>query len=229
MSLFQSSQIACPLCRSTFSFDVVHSVNADRRPALRDAILTNEFQRMACPKCGERFRLAPSFTYLDVAHDLWIVAAPVTGLAEWQARENTARALFARSYGDDAPEAARDLGGHMRPRITFGWPALREKILITELGLDDVVVEACKAALMRTSSELPFSPALDLRLLNIVGDKLLMVWQRSADGRLGDAMGVPKKLYDAIAANVDGRWSSLRDEFAGALFVDLNRMLIEVS
>ena len=226
MSLFQTTQIVCPLCKSRFSFEAVHSVNADRRPALREAILANEFQRMACPQCHEGFRLAPSFTYLDVAHGHWIVAAPVTGLADWAAREKTARELFGLVYGDGAPAAARAIGKRVKPRITFGWPALREKLVASELGLDDVVVEACKAAVMRSSRELPFNAETDLRLLNLNGDKLVMGWQRAADGTLGDVMGVPKKLYDAIAANEDGRWSSLREAFEGQLFVDLDRMLI---
>ena len=109
MSLFQSTQILCPLCKTSFDFEAVHSVNADRRPDLRDAILLNEFQRLGCPRCGERFRLAPSFNYLDVAHDLWIVAAPVTGVADWEEREAAARGLFSRSYGKNAPEAAPQL------------------------------------------------------------------------------------------------------------------------
>src|SRR6185369_543785 len=125
-----------------------------------------------------------------------------------------------------APAAARAIGKTVKPRITFGWPALREKLVVSELGLDDVVVEACKAAVMRGSRELPFNAETDLRLLNLNGDKLVMGWQRAADGTIGDMLGVPKKLYDAIAANEDGRWSSLRDEFEGQLFVDLNRMLV---
>lgn len=120
----------------------------------------------------------------------------------------------------------REVGARLKPRITFGWPALREKLLVNELGLDDVVIEACKAAAMRASSDLPFSADTDLRLMNLSGDELVMAWQRAADGRVGDALGVPKKLYDAIAANTDGRWSSLREEFDRALFVDLNRMLV---
>jgi uncharacterized protein YbaR (Trm112 family) len=226
MSRFLGTQIVCPLCKTRFAFEAVHSVNADRRPELRDAILLNEFQSLACPQCGEGFRLAPSFNYMDVGHGQWIVAAPVTGLADWRDREDDALVLFARSYGADAADAAREIGRRMTPRITFGWPALREKILINELGLDDVVVEACKAAVMRSSSKLPFSADTDLRLMNLKGDKLVMAWQRSADGQVGDALGVPKKLYDAIAANADGRWSSLRGEFDGALFVDLNRLLV---
>lgn len=111
MSRFQSTRIVCPLCKTAFAFEAVHSVNADRRPDLRKAILDNDFQFFTCPQCGEGFRLAPNFNFLDVGHGLWIVAAPVTGVADWQAREDAARALFARSYGGDAADAACERSG----------------------------------------------------------------------------------------------------------------------
>jgi hypothetical protein len=226
MSRFLNTRIACPLCRSGFDFEAVQSINADRRPDLRDAILLDRFQAFACPQCGERFRLAPSLNYLDVGRGQWIVAAPVTGVEDWHDREEEARAVFERGWGAAAADAAQEIGRRMKPRITFGWAALREKLLVGELGLDDVVVEACKAAVMRGSRRLPFSAETDLRLMNLSGDRLIMAWQRAADGRVGDALGVPKTLYDAIAADAEGHWASLREAFDGAFFVDLNRMLI---
>ena len=35
MSLFLTQELPCPSCRTPVSFELVHSVNADRRPDLR--------------------------------------------------------------------------------------------------------------------------------------------------------------------------------------------------
>ena len=57
MSLFKETVIACPSCERELSFETVHSLNADRRPDLREAILGSRFQRTSCPHCGAGFRL----------------------------------------------------------------------------------------------------------------------------------------------------------------------------
>ena len=65
MSIFKAMQLTCPVCRKAFDYEAVHSVNADRRPDLRAAILDGSFQQVDCPSCRARFRLDPSFNYLD--------------------------------------------------------------------------------------------------------------------------------------------------------------------
>lgn len=228
MSLFKTTTIACPACGKTVDFETVHSVNADRRPDLRLAILAGEFQRMTCPACSARFRLDPDFNYLDVGRRQWIVAAPVAAVAEWPAREAAARALFARAYGTDAPEIARDIGLALQPRLTFGWPALREKLLAAMHGIDDVALEGCKAVVMRAAGSVPLAADTDLRLVDVaVADgKLVMAWLRSYDGREGDAFAVPRSECNAIAADEHGAWAAFRRGFETALFVDLNRTLL---
>ena len=232
MSLFKTATIACPACGSTLDFETVHSVNADRRPDLRAAILAGEFQRMTCPVCTARFRLDPDFNYLDVGRRQWIVAAPVAAVAEWPTREAAARQLFARAYGTDAPELARDIGLALRPRLTFGWPALREKLLAAEHGIDDIALEACKAIVMRAAGSVPLAADTDLRLVDVdrdvdgTGGKLVMAWLRSFDGREGDAFSVPRSECSAVAADASGTWSAFRRGFDAALFVDLNRTLL---
>ena len=52
MSLFETTKLPCPLCGTEVSFNAVHSVNADRRPDLRDAIIAGTFQQEACSSCG---------------------------------------------------------------------------------------------------------------------------------------------------------------------------------
>jgi hypothetical protein len=204
----------------------VHSLNADRRPDLRQAIVDGSFQRMQCPHCGAGFRLDCDFTLLDVKRGQWIVAAPVAAIAEWEAREAAARATFARAYGEEAPPIAREIGRTLKPRIVFGWPALREKLVAADLGLDDVALEAVKATVLRASGSIPGRAVAELRLIAADGDGLLLAWQRSYDGAAGDVLSAPRALHDQIAADSGGGWAAFRAGFDDALFVDLKRELV---
>ena len=111
--------------------------------------------------------------------------------------------------------------------VDFG--SARERIdpsAAAEAGLDDVAVEACKAAAMRSQKELQFSSEADLRLVGVKGDKLLLAWINPADSTVGEMLAVPKSLYDEIVADEDGDWSAFKSDYEGVLFVDLNRMLV---
>jgi ribosomal protein S27E len=226
MSRFQTGEVSCPSCGRALSFQTAYSVNADRRPDLREAMLAGTFQRIDCPHCTARLRLDPDFNVLDIARGQWIAAAPVAGIAQWKAREDAARALFERAYGTEASDMAQAIGKKLKPRITFGWPALREKLLAAAHGLDDIALEACKAAVMRGVKGLPVSAVSALRLADVNGDRLVMAWLRSYDGAEGEAVNVPRSLHDKVLADVDGAWAGFRRDFDGALFVDLNRMLL---
>ncbi len=227
MSLFQETVIDCPSCARSLSFETVHSLNADRRPDLRAAILDSRFQRTNCPHCGAGFRLDCDFTVLDVKRGQWIVAAPVGAIADWEAREAAARAIFARAYGAEAPAIAREIGQRLKPRIVFGWPALREKLVVGDLGLDDVALEAVKATVLRNAASIPGRVVAELRLVAADKNDLLLAWQRSYDGAAGAVVSAPRALHDKIAAGAanDG-WSAFRAGFEGSLFVDLKRELV---
>jgi hypothetical protein len=227
MSLFRTIDLACPACAASVAFEGVHSVNADRRPDLRAAILKNDFQRVVCPVCAAPFRLDPNFNYIDIKRGQWIAAAPVVELGRWQAREEASRQLFASAYGSGASELAQEIGRTLHPRLTFGWPALREKLLAHEHGLDDIAIEACKAVAMRSRADLPFGADADLRLVAVTDDRLVMGWVRSADNASGESLVVPRSLHDEIAADAGDEWRAFRDNFTGALFIDLNRLLVK--
>ena len=70
MSIFDSVPLTCPVCKTAFDYEAVHSVNADRRADLRRAIVDGSFQQVDCPSCHTKFRLDPSFNYLDVGKGL---------------------------------------------------------------------------------------------------------------------------------------------------------------
>ena len=154
MSVFEDTKVKCPSCGTEVDFKAVHSVNVDRRPDLRAAILDESFQRQECPSCHHNFRLAPDLNYLDVGRGQWFAAHPLADIARWPEIEQRDREAFDRATAPSAA-AAREIGAGLHPRITFGWAGLREKILAAELGLDDVILECAKIAILRSLDTRP--------------------------------------------------------------------------
>lgn len=225
MSMFERLQVTCPACGAPVDFDTVFSVNADRAPELRDAILDGSFQRTTCSKCSEGFRLDPELTYTDVGRGQWIGAFPYDKVDQWGAVEAQARATFNRAYGPKASAAARGIGAGLKPRVTFGWSALREKIVAAEAGFDDVVVELMKTAMVRGMDKPPLGAGTELRLVDVDGDQLVVAWINAANEEVREILRVPRSLYDGIAANL-GAWESLRASLTSGMFVDVNRLLL---
>lgn len=226
MSIFQTMTVACPACRKTADYQAVHSVNADRRADLREAILADAFQSNDCPHCRKTFRLDPEFVYVHAARSQWIGAYPLAKLAQWQALEECTPALFDRTYGAEASPRLQEIGRGMKPRITFGWGGLREKLFCGEHGLDDVVVELCKAAVLRGAESSPIAAESELRLLEVQGEQLVFGWLRASDQNVGDRVGLDRSVYDEIAADADGDWGELREGVTAGWWVDLNRLML---
>jgi CpXC motif protein len=230
MSMFNVVPLPCPSCGKTVDFNAVISVNADRRPDLRAAILDGSFQREACPQCNKEFRLDPELTYMDVGRGQWIAAYPVAKLPAWQAIEAQVKDTFDRAYGERASRVAREIGAGMTPRLTFGWSALREKLVIVEYELDDVIVELAKTALVRGMDKPPVALHTEMRFLGIQpgteGATMAVAWLNSNDEGVREIFQVPRSLYDGIAADM-GAWDLLRTELLEGPFVDMNRLLVE--
>jgi hypothetical protein len=223
MSVFYVVSVPCPSCGAENKPDWAASVNADRRPDLRAAILDGSFQAIACTACAAPLQLPAHLTYLDTGRGQWILVENPAELAGWSAQEAAAKALFAESYGSAAPAAARSLAEHMHPRLVYGWPALREKLLCQELGLDDVTLELLKLAMLRDGQGPSLGGQEALRLAGGTAEALqLELVDEAADQVLGSAE-VPRAGYDAIAADAAG-WAALRARFDGAAYVDAARL-----
>ena len=228
MSLFENVWVPCPACGESVEFEAVSSVNADRRPDLRDAILNGTFQQAPCGNCKVPFRLDPQFTYLHTDGEQWLVVHPFGSVGDWENLETRARQSFDRSYGPSAARAARSLGAGLKPRLVFGWPALREKIFAAANGLDDIELELTKMAVLRNSDEAPITANTELRLVDIKGDQLIMAWIVPNTEEVAQTLGVPRGLYDEIAGDRKG-WQTLRDELVGNLFIDMQRLMLPVA
>src|ERR1700752_2316895 len=151
MSIFRSLMVECPGCGTPVPFELVYSVAADRRPDLRAAILEGSFQRQECPSCGTPFRADPEFSYMDIARGQYIGVWPPSKRGEWRECAERTRQVFDETLGPGASGEAREIGDALEARVVFGWPALTEKILCRQAGLDDRTLEVAKVLLLRTA------------------------------------------------------------------------------
>jgi endogenous inhibitor of DNA gyrase (YacG/DUF329 family) len=225
MSLFKTISITCPACDTPSEFEAVGSVNADRRPDLRAQILDNSFQTLDCPNCGAATRLVPDFNYLDMELGLWIAAKGPQALEDYLAQEDAAAALFDQSYGPQATAAAQEVGSDLTPRLTFGWPALREKILLRQAGLEDVVIELLKLDLLRRLPEAPFGPGIELRCVAVAEESLEFLWLEAASEADLGGFAADRALLREVEENPEG-WAALRASLTDGLFVDMQKLYI---
>jgi len=225
MSLFHPMNLTCPNCEATITFEAVGSVNADRRPDFREAILDDSFQNVTCKRCTQSFRLQPEFNYLDVGNGLWLSSMPAEKLLDYLEIEDATVKLFDASYGANAPKAAQDVGNDLAVRLTFGWPAVREKLLARVNGLDDVVLELAKLDILRRVPEAPLSVGVELRLVHVEEDTLVFIWVRTDTEETLQELAVARALYDSIADNPDG-WAAVRAQITNGPFVDMQKLYL---
>ncbi|MEO0767241.1 MAG: CpXC domain-containing protein [Pseudomonadota bacterium] len=225
MSLFHPTNLVCPSCEARIEMMAVSSVNADRRPDLRDDILENRFQDVTCGACNTQFRLQPEFNFLDAGRGQWIAAMPANRLRDHLVMEDDAAELFAASYGDKAPQGARDVGKDLTQRLTFGWPAVREKLLLQAHDLDDVIIEMVKMDVLRQMPNAPLSEGVELRVISVEEDAFEMVWLETATEKAISPITVPRSFYQAIV-DAPAPWNKLRARLENGFFVDMQKTFI---
>lgn len=225
MSVMASDSLPCPSCGTPTDFEVCFSVNGGRHAHLRRAVLDGSFQRQTCAECGVPFRLDPEFTYFDAGRAQWVLVRPPSESRTWAELETTALDVFASAFGAGAPPAARAIGAQLSPRVVFGWPALREKLVCADLGLDDVTLELTKLALLRGLEDSPLEDGVELRLIDADADSLRLGWVRAADEVVVETLSAPRELYAEIGA--DAAWAPLRSALTAGPFVDVDRLLVE--
>ena len=224
MSIFRTHSLACPTCATPTDFELVISVSADRRPDLRDEILAGSFQREPCPGCGTPFRVEPEFTYMDIARGQYIGVWPKAQRARWQACAARTRALFDDAMGSRATPEAQRIGAGLVVRTVFGWPALVEKLLAREAGIDDRTLEVAKLAAMRAGDETPLPGPFEMRLAAVDDEALHFAW---IGGQADEPQvwRVPRALIAAIEAEPEV-WQAVRETVAEGDVVDFQRELL---
>lgn len=222
MSIFQTLDVPCPTCGAEVSFDLVHSVNADRRPDLRVAILDRSFQRETCPSCGRAFRVEPEFTFINLKRGQYVAVWPIAKRAQWKEVEAHSLATYDKAFGAGATPQAKALAKKVAMRVVFGWPALNEKLIAADNGIDDRSLELAKAGIVRNLDEVPVGTEMELRLVAVMEGELKLGWIRARSDELTDVIGVPREVIAEVEAEPEA-WQALREDVVGGAWVDLQR------
>ncbi len=224
MSIFRKLECTCGTCGNVATVARAESVNADRRPDLRNAILSGSFQAETCAKCGTLIRLPAELTYIDLARGQWILVQAPETLETWAHEETEAQEVFDESFGHAAPGPSREIGEGLTPRLVFGWPALREKLICDDLAMKDTTLEAVKMSIIRHVPHPPLADQTELRLTGGADDTLSFAWIMSETEQEVAGLDVPRSVYANIA-DAPEPWAPVMAQFAGHMFVDLKRFI----
>jgi hypothetical protein len=224
MSVFHQASVTCGKCGTVNGVDLAASVNAGRRPDLRAAILDGSFQSIRCESCDTPLRLPAHLTYLDVGRGQWILVDAPASLPNWKNSEAEAQDAYDMAFGADAPDISREIGEGLKPRLVFGWPALREKLIAADLGLDDITLELLKMSVIATVPGSPLADGTELRLTGGDDKTLRFAWFVSASEQELSTLATPRDAYDEIEDDADD-WAAARADLTGHLFVDVQRLL----
>jgi hypothetical protein len=225
MSIFIDATVTCGKCGNKTAIDLAASVNAVRRPDLRAAILDGSFQAETCAQCGGVLRLPAHLTYLDVKRGQWILVQTAAALENWEQEETEAHDIFEQNFGPKAPPASREIGAELVPRLVFGWPALREKLICSDLAVDDTTLELLKMSVMRNVPDAPIADQTELRLVGGENEALKFQWITTKTEAPLAGLAVPRDVYDDIASGAEA-WAAVRATFEGRMFVDLKRLMV---
>ena len=220
MSTFVARSIRCPNCATEQEREIASSVNIMRSPHVRERILDQTFQVFECTHCGRRFIYTGEFSYVDLSRRQLFGVFPPSAESDWVACEQRTTDAYRKTLGDDAPSIAQPFGEGLVIRCVFGLPALREKLILADAGLDDVLVEAAKLDLLRSADDLPLDAAHRPRLMTL--DVSEVVFGLPGQVRLP----VSRDAFDRYLATAAEHRDELAEDLAAGPYVDLGRVLV---
>jgi hypothetical protein len=161
----ETLEVGCGVCRRTFVVPLHEAVHVGSHPELRDEVLAERLHRFPCPGCAAPVTVEKMFAYTDFERGQWfVVISPVELPHVEQWREFAARAFHVSM----SPHPA--LAERMTQRVVFGLASLREKLVASDAGIDDRLLELFKMQLLRETHVPPSEASCHLR--QVAGDTL---------------------------------------------------------
>lgn len=181
---------------------IVKSLNASRHLGLREQVLQRQLHRFDCPSCQRRLIVDSDFFWFDFHRKQFIGVFPAGMRSHAEKCESILASTFAFTMKEQAPRMIQEYSRGFLVRTVFGVEELREKIVIHDAGLDDVLVEMVKIELLAAHPELLRRGVVCLRLDSLLDDGSLLMFPEAKDGTLlGNpplGIGIKREIYEAL-------------------------------
>src|SRR5262245_6304595 len=149
MSQTATHEVRCS-CGAIVSVFCADSINAERHPHMRDAILARTLHVFRCEACLASIVVDKPFVYVDLTRRQLYSVQPQALRAQEREHGQALVEVFERTLGQHAGATARAMfdGDKFQIRLCYGSEALREKLVAHDAGLRDLALEALKAELL---------------------------------------------------------------------------------
>ena len=129
MSIISQALAPCSKCGQQQTVTVYRSINIAENPELKDKVRDGSLFLWECPHCGQVNLARYETLYHDPAAKLMVWLIPEGEISETQMQAIT---MHTKAMGGYTLRRVNDMG------------SLMEKVLVSDAGLDDVVLEMCK-------------------------------------------------------------------------------------
>lgn len=221
MSVRKSYSILCPKCGAEGAVELYDAVNVGEEPALRDDLLANRLNSVACHACRFEFRVDKPLLYHDPGRGFAIWWNPAGEGAPEEAEEafDAMRASLAEAAGGSAPAL----------HLVFTRAELVERIFLLEAGLDERVIEYIKYLVYSKNGARvdPHAKRLLFNAQDSTADELCFVVQDVASRRLETMLRYSREAYAGLKEMMaSDSPTPLRDLFPGP-YVSARRLAME--
>lgn len=129
MSITSQALAPCSKCGQQQTVTVYRSINISENPELKDKVRDGSLFLWECPHCGQMNLARYETLYHDPSAKLMVWLIPEGEISETQMQAIT---MHTKAMGGYTLRRVNDMG------------SLMEKVLVSDAGLDDVVLEMCK-------------------------------------------------------------------------------------
>jgi len=224
MSEKQPYQIKCPKCGATQQADLYESLNIRNEPELRDQLMTNKINEVACGGCQFAFRVDKPLVYIDPDHQLLLYLIPASEkqyeTGEEQFNDFIRNMLSLLPVDFRAPEV----------QLVFSRTELIERIFLVESDLNPRIIEYIKHKIYAQNGKRipPETKALLFNAQDSTDDNLCFVVQDLATRKFEAVLHYPRETYDALDEMFcDGEKSADLMELFPGPYISARRLFIQ--
>ncbi len=216
MSKQELKTFECSQCRKPVEIEIFQSLNPERQKEINGLILRDQLQLGTCT-CGQQIRIEPDFVYMDISNRYCVMAKPSKDLNNFKKLALQAETTFKNML------AISNMDGGLRSRVSFGWPALKEKVLAHTHGISDVHIEMVKLAIIKQLAALP-DPKISFRLVEITDQTLTFAsYQNESPYAEMSAYQSDRSVLQSMTDYPED-WADVQSQIDRGAFIDLFAM-----